>query len=43
MLSEELHTDTFLCAPAGWFMNDWNFDAPAAAAGPDMMVVLRIN
>lgn len=26
-------------APAGWFMKDWNLDADALAAAPDIFVV----
>lgn len=28
-----------LAAPAGWFMNAWNLDAPADVAAPDMVGV----
>jgi hypothetical protein len=28
-------------APAGWFINDWNLDADALAAAPDILVLRR--
>jgi hypothetical protein len=28
--------------PAGWFINAWNFEAPAAAAGPDIFYGLVV-